>query len=497
MKKFKSVFVCAILFILIGVNLTSAMPAGDSKNIKISEEEEIENLNAPEEPEETPIVPLISPSGPKALGGLIEVDALGPYGTPASPYHEGDSVTFNADIINADLDDYIFRWDVQNDGIWETDFPGAIYGDSTYVHEFRDDHIGRAKVEAWDGVSYKIVNSSGKPLRESPIEGHIITPSLYTLGWKFTIYQDITVDQLGLYVSNQPTTVYNIRIWTQSGSLISQVLNPSPLPSNDWKWWSIPLLPLIAGDYIISAYFSGTMFPSIWNPGPTPDGVVEPGVTVYTTGNTFPTNLQTGPLPMVDFNYSTSYYAPDSIEDLADVYVENVVPFVYAGQELVGYVGEPVYFNGSFTDPGKDDTHDILWDFGDGNTSTGNLTPIHTYYSPGTYNATLTVTDDGGQGSDNLIVIITLNKTVKDRIDELKKSVENLNLPKGLENALLSKLKNVQKCYDKGNLNAAINLLNAFIHHVEAQRGKKIPEAEADKLIDSAKIIIEMIKAEI
>jgi hypothetical protein len=497
MKKFKSVFVLAVLFILIGVNLTSAMPAGDSKINPISEEGDLENPNAPEEPEEAPITALNNPLNPKPLGPSVEVDALGPYGTPTAPYYEGDIVTFNANIINADQDDYYFRWDINNDGIWETDFPGSIKGNSSYTHEFTDDHIGLAKAEAWDGVSYKTVNSTGKPLRESPIEGNLTAPYSYTtFGWKFSLNQDVTINQMGLYASSQPINIYNIRLWDSAPqSLLRSVNNPYVL-KNQWNWFNIAPIILPADDYIISAYFEGTLFPSINNPGLTPDGIVEPKYTVYSSANGFPSNQQSGPLPMIDFNYTTSYQARDTVWDYADVYVENVAPNVYAGQELVGFAGEPVVFNGSFTDPGKDDTHDILWDFGDGNTSSGNLTPSHIYDLPGTYNATLTVTDDGGMGSDNLTVIITHNKTVKDHIDDLKKIVENKSLPKGLENSLLSKLKNAQKCYDKGRLNAAINILNAFIHNVEAQRGKKIPEAEADELIDYVQLIIDMIKDE-
>ncbi|MHC4423624.1 MAG: hypothetical protein ACYSWR_03000 [Planctomycetota bacterium] len=40
---------------------------------------------------------------------------------------------------------------------------------------------------------------------------------------------------------------------------------------------------------------------------------------------------------------------------------------------------------------------------------------------------------------------------------------------------------------------AAINTLGAFINAVEAQRGKKIPEAEADALIAAAQEIIELL----
>ena len=46
---------------------------------------------------------------------------------------------------------------------------------------------------------------------------------------------------------------------------------------------------------------------------------------------------------------------------------------------------------------------------------------------------------------------------------------------------------------DKGQENAAINKLNAFINQVEAQRGKKITDGQADELIAKAQGIIDSI----
>jgi PKD repeat protein len=66
-----------------------------------------------------------------------------------------------------------------------------------------------------------------------------------------------------------------------------------------------------------------------------------------------------------------------------------------------------VFFSGSFIDPGTADTHTIVWDCGDGHTTSGTLTASHTYAAAGTYTVTLTVTDDdGGSGSDTLAVTV-------------------------------------------------------------------------------------------
>jgi hypothetical protein len=90
--------------------------------------------------------------------------------------------------------------------------------------------------------------------------------------------------------------------------------------------------------------------------------------------------------------------------------VNNIAPTVNAGPDQTVSKGSPtVSFNGSFTDPGTLDSHTIEWDFGDGNTITGTLTPSHTYpATAAVYTVTLTVTDDDtGVGSDTLTVTVT------------------------------------------------------------------------------------------
>ena len=64
----------------------------------------------------------------------------------------------------------------------------------------------------------------------------------------------------------------------------------------------------------------------------------------------------------------------------------------------------------SFADRSIDNDGSIvshLWDFGDGSPTSVETDPMHTYPGPGSYTASLTVTDDGGlSGSYSRIVRI-------------------------------------------------------------------------------------------
>jgi uncharacterized repeat protein (TIGR01451 family) len=112
-----------------------------------------------------------------------------------------------------------------------------------------------------------------------------------------------------------------------------------------------------------------------------------------------------------------SYTVQVSVEDSAGavgsdtlvVTVHNVPPTVEAGPDQQTQPGAPVDFQGSFSDPGPDDTHSIAWDFGDGSPPLeGTLTPQHVYADPGVYVVTLTLTDDdGGVGVDGLSVEVS------------------------------------------------------------------------------------------
>jgi hypothetical protein len=66
-----------------------------------------------------------------------------------------------------------------------------------------------------------------------------------------------------------------------------------------------------------------------------------------------------------------------------------------------------------------------------------------------------------------------------------------------METSLLAKLNAallvLQDVAEENDL-AATNIIGAFVNHVEAQRGKKIPEADADALISRAMAIGDLIE---
>lgn len=76
-------------------------------------------------------------------------------------------------------------------------------------------------------------------------------------------------------------------------------------------------------------------------------------------------------------------------------------------------------------------------------------------------------------------------------IDEAKDEIDENVDHKGTANSLKVKLDAAAKQFEKGNEKAGINVLNAFINHVEAQKGKHIDEDFADQLIEWANAWIE------
>ena len=89
-----------------------------------------------------------------------------------------------------------------------------------------------------------------------------------------------------------------------------------------------------------------------------------------------------------------------------DIVVGNVAPtadFTYVATNL------SVVFTDASSDPNTEDILTYLWDFGDEMNST-EASPTYVYAAAGTYNVTLTVTDDGGLSDSTEPMEITVEE---------------------------------------------------------------------------------------
>jgi hypothetical protein len=88
--------------------------------------------------------------------------------------------------------------------------------------------------------------------------------------------------------------------------------------------------------------------------------------------------------------------------------------------------------------------------------------------------------------------------TVEELLEVLVRMVTTLNNQAGISNSLDAKIDAARNALDDVNQNndgAAINSLQALINHVEAQRGNKLTDEQADELIAAALAIIEAIQS--
>ncbi|MDH5763131.1 MAG: PKD domain-containing protein, partial [Nitrospinota bacterium] len=174
-------------------------------------------------------------------------------------------------------------------------------------------------------------------------------------------------------------------------------LNTAPVAAFTATPTSGPVPLTVAFDASTSTDAENNITSYAWNFG---DGSVGVDVTpshVYTTPGTF-----TATLTVTD-EFGASSTATQTIT------VTNTAPVaVFTATSTAGSVPLTVAFDASTSTDAENNITTYAWEFGDGATGTG-VTASHDYTTPGTFTATLTVTDAGGLSSTATIAISVTN----------------------------------------------------------------------------------------
>ncbi|MGD8587508.1 MAG: PKD domain-containing protein [Chromatiales bacterium] len=106
--------------------------------------------------------------------------------------------------------------------------------------------------------------------------------------------------------------------------------------------------------------------------------------------------------------------ATDTATTIATIALGNQPPVSDPNGPYSGTVGVAVSFDGSGSSDPDGSIVAYDWDFGDGNTGSG-VSPSHSYAAAGTYNVTLTVTDDAG-ATDSAMTTAAIGDAPQDPI---------------------------------------------------------------------------------
>jgi hypothetical protein len=148
---------------------------------------------------------------------------------------------------------------------------------------------------------------------------------------------------------------------------------------------------------------------------------------------------------------------------------------VDASADLVITALETLTFKGAFTDPGALDSHTTKWNFGDGTTSSASygsggsatFSITHAYTAAGTYNVSLTVTDDdGGVDVAKTTVGVQTPQQALTSIEAYVQRISTLSQPQ--KDSLIVKLEAAKAAATRGDNVASHNDMTAFLSEVRA-----------------------------
>ena len=145
-----------------------------------------------------------------------------------------------------------------------------------------------------------------------------------------------------------------------------------------------------------------------WGDGETSDAVIDAVARTFTAQHQYVDAPATTP-PQYTISVTVQDNSNDSDTESLPITVSPAAPVVNAGDDQSASEGQTVTFSGAFTDQSVQDTHTMVWDFGDGTTASDTLTPTHVYADNGTYTVKLTVTDSDQQSTTDTLTATIAN----------------------------------------------------------------------------------------
>ncbi|TET90686.1 MAG: PKD domain-containing protein [Methanomassiliicoccales archaeon] len=340
-----------------------------------------------------------------------EADANGPYFG-----FEGSPVTFDAsNSSDPDGDALEYRWDFENDGVWDTGWSS----DPAAEHIYWDDFVGEVAVEARE-ASGGVVIEHKEDMRFSSWVNKDISHAQ-----SFVPTQSV-IPKVALAVGNGRSDSEDDIYVSIRESLDGPVLTETSLPFDVLPKTCFNDPPIfVEFDFLDVILVPGDIYyVQVESPLATPSGEYQICGTAadYAGGAHWMWRKGVGWTKTEDSGwYDLAFQINQALEeepeeplsdtDVSDVMIYNVAPTPeWTSKSTDGTIVDPPYpegkeiqFDATVEDPGIYDTHTYDWDFGDG-TVLLDAGPVvtHAYGDNDDYTVVLTVTDDDdGVGVDD------------------------------------------------------------------------------------------------